>query len=112
MAGSETKIASNLARHTQWTGRSGRGYNLVSESLDHFAMGDGEVHVIAKGSHVLWVGSTDELVNDPMSRTRFRLALDCADRAFRLLTPSALADRLATIWDLEDAVPLFEAQAA
>ena len=112
MAGIESKYAFNASRRINWMGRSGRAYDLISESLDHFAMGDGEVHIIAKGSHVLWVGSTDELVTDPMSRTRFRLALDCADRAFRLLAPAALADRLATIWDLEGAAPLTEAQAA
>jgi hypothetical protein len=75
-------------------------------------MSDAELYLIAKGSHVLWVGSTDELVGDPMSRSRFRLALDCADRVFRLLSPGAAAERLSTIWDLEGAEPLTAAKAA
>ena len=68
-------------------------------------MAEAELYLIAKGSHVLWVGSTGELVGDPLSRSRFRLALDCADRVFRLLTPGAAAERLSTIWDLEGAEP-------
>lgn len=87
---------------SQWQGGSGRSYCLASESLDSFAMADNDLYVIAKGSHVLWVGSTDELVADPMSRSRFRLALDCATHVFSLPEP---ADRLAAIWDLEQASP-------
>ena len=85
---------------------------MVSENLDHFAMSDVELYVLAKGSHVLWVGSTGELVGDPMSRSRFRLAFDCADRVFRVLSPGAAAERLSTIWDLEGAAPLASARAA
>jgi hypothetical protein len=41
-----------------------------------------------------------------MSRTRFRLALDCADRAFRVRSSGAPDERLSTVWDLEGAAPL------
>jgi hypothetical protein len=101
-----------FGRMSNWLGRSGQAYNLVSESLDRFAMADADLYLIAKGSHVLWVGSTGELVGDPMSRSRFRLALDCADRVFRLLTPGTAAERLTTIWDLEGAAPAQGVQAA
>jgi len=101
-----------FGRLSNWLGRSGRSYDLVSESLERFAMADADLYLVAKGSHVLWVGSTGELVGDPMSRTRFRLALDCADRVFRVLTPGAAAERLTTIWDLEGAEPISGAQAA
>lgn len=100
-----------IGRPSHWQGRSGRAYDLIGENLDKFAMGEASLYVIAKGSHVLWVGSTDELVSDPMSRSRFRLALDCADRAFRLDTTSP-AERLTTIWDLEGAEPVAGQQAA
>ena len=113
MAGSENRIVPfGFGRQSHWQGRSGNAYHLVSENLDHFAMGDAELYLIAKGSHVLWVGSTGELVGDPLSRSRFRLALDCADRVFRLLSPGTAAERLSTIWDLEGAEPLSGAQAA
>ncbi|WP_375599194.1 hypothetical protein [Devosia sp. Naph2] len=96
---------------SQWAGLSGRAYALSSERLDSFAMSESHLYVIAKGGHVLWVGSTQELVADPMSRRRFRLALDCATHVFRLTAPE---DRLAAIWDLEQAFPQPEsvAQAA
>jgi hypothetical protein len=85
-----------------WQGRSGRDYGLEARSLEHFAMEEAELYLVAKGSHVLWVGSTQDLVADPMSRSRFRLALDCATHVFSLATPE---NRLATIWDLEEAAP-------
>ena len=105
-------VTHGFGRHSNWQGRSGQSYGLVSENLEHFAFGEADLFVLAKGSHVLWVGSSDELVADPMSRTRFRLALDCADRVFRVATPGVLAARLAIIWDLEGAEPLQGAQAA
>lgn len=113
MAGTENRIMTHaFGRQSNWQGRSGRAYGLISENLELFAMGDAELYLIAKGNHVLWVGSTGELVGDPISRSRFRLALDCADRVFRLLTPGAAAERLSTIWDLEGAEPMAGAQAA
>ena len=90
------------SRPVQWLGRSGRRYDLLAEDLERFAMGEADLYVIAKGGLPLWVGSTDELVADPMSRTRFRLALDCATEVLRLPAP---VDRLSAIWDLENAVP-------
>nr|WP_295889605.1 hypothetical protein [uncultured Devosia sp.] len=114
MAGnSESKVLIHgFGRLSSWLGRSGQSYGLVSENLERFAMTDADLYLIAKGNHVLWVGSTGELVGDPMSRSRFRLALDCADRVFRLHTPGAVAERLTTIWDLEGAEPAQGAQAA
>lgn len=113
MAGySENRVVIHgFGRSSNWLGRSGQAYGLISENLERFAMTDADLYLIAKGNHVLWVGSTGELIADPMSRTRFRLALDCADRVFRLLAPGA-ADRLTTIWDLEGAEPAQGAQAA
>lgn len=87
---------------THWQGQSGRLYALRPESLDSFAMAETDLYVIAKGSHILWVGSTQDLVAEPMSRTRFRLALDCATHVFALTAPE---NRHTTIWDLEQAVP-------
>jgi len=104
-------LVHGFGRHSNWQGRSGQTYGLLSENLEHFGMNDAHLFVLAKGSNVMWVGSTDELVADPMSRKRFRLALDCADRVFRVLTGGA-AERLSTIWDLEGAEPLQGAQAA
>ena len=104
-------LVHGFGRHSNWQGRSGQTYGLLSENLEHFGMGDAHLFVLAKGRNVMWVGSTAELVADPMSRKRFRLALDCADRVFRVLT-AGTAERLSTIWDLEGAEPLQGAQAA
>tara|TARA_R110002020_G_scaffold6143_15_gene25733 strand:+ start:2107 stop:2448 length:342 start_codon:yes stop_codon:yes gene_type:complete len=113
MVGNYSKVVMHsFGRHTPWQGRSGRAYQLTSEPLEHFALDDTDLHLLAKGSHVLWVGATADLVSDPLSRTRFRLALTCADRVFRVLAQDAPTERLATIFDLEGAEPLAPAQAA
>lgn len=101
-----------FGRTASWLGRSGRAYGVVAESLEHFAMDAADLYLIAKGSHVLWVGSTIDLVGDPLSRSRFRLALDCADRVFRVTSPASEGERLSTIWDLEGAEPVPDAVAA
>ena len=113
MVGNFSKVVMhNFGRHSPWQGRSGRDYALISEPLEHFTLGETDLHLLAKGSHVLWVGATADLVSDPLSRTRFRLALTCADRVFRVLTPDSQAERLATIYDLEGATPRPTARAA
>ena len=113
MAGNESRfIAHGFHRLSQWLGRSGRSYDLAGEHLDHFAMDEAALYVIVKGSHVLWVGSTGDLVSDPLSRSRFRLALDCATQVLRLVAPADMADRFSIIWDLEGAEPQLGAQAA
>jgi hypothetical protein len=109
----ETAIrALNGPRQNRWQGRSGHIYGLISENLSSFAMDEAALYVVAKGSHVLWVGSAADLVADPMSRNRFRLALDLGDRAFRLAATPPETERWATIWDLEGAEPRSEAVAA
>ena len=103
---------SGFALVVSWMGRSGRAYGLVGESLDRFSMTETDLYVIAKGGHALWVGSTVDLVGDPVSRSRFRLALDCADRVLGLVSPGAESERLSTIWDLEGAEPMQSLSAA
>lgn len=96
---------------SHWLGQSGRDYALRVENLGSFGMSETGLYLLVKGHNVLWVGSTQDLVADPMSRTRFRLALDCATNVFSL---DCQDDRLSTIWDLEQAMPAPEvlAQAA
>ena len=105
-------LSTPWSRTTLWQGRSGQVYELQIESLENFSVADDNLYLVAKGGHALWVGSTEELVGDPMSRTRFRLALDCADRVFRVRTASTANERLSTIWDLEGAAPLLTRSAA
>lgn len=89
-------------RFLDWQGRSGRHYALTAENLDSFVMREADLYLIVKGRNVLWVGSSAELVADPASRARFRLALGCATEVLCLAAPE---DRLAAIWDLEDSLP-------
>jgi len=95
-------LSGSHPRLSHWRGLSGRSYALRVESLDTFAMAESSLYVIAKGSNILWAGATQDLVADPVSRTRFRLALDCASHVFSLDPPE---DRLSVLWDIEQALP-------
>lgn len=102
---------SGFARTASWRGRSGRTYWLSPENLADFLL-DEALHVIAKGTNVLWVGSAEDVIADHASRSRFRLALGCADRAYRLESGDDAVERMTTIWDLESAEPIAERSAA
>ena len=99
-------------RAVNWRGRSGRCYALAPLRLSDFSVSDGELYLLALGSHVLWAGSAQDLIGDSTSRARFRLALDCADRAFQVGAGRDAVERLTTIWDLEGAEPIASVAAA
>ena len=93
-------------RQVNWRGRSGRFYPHVPLRLGDFSLREGELYLVALGNHVLWAGSADDIIKDSTSRARFRLALDCADRAFLVGASNDEVERLTTIWDLEGAEPV------
>jgi hypothetical protein len=99
-------FAQSASQSVNWQGRSGRFYALSSRPLADFALSNSELCLITDGRNVLWVGSASEVIGDQSSRARFRLALDCADRAFILPAPSDEVTRMTLIWDLEGAAPV------
>lgn len=102
-----------FARVSAWRGRSGRVYALTPEAVAEFFLSPEKLYLLARGSLALWVGGADDLVADSVSRARFRLALDCADRAYRLegVGGDDIA-RMTTIWDLEGGEPELSLSAA
>ncbi len=94
-----------VARPQSWRGRSGRIYALLPVRLQDFALAPDRLYLVALGAHVLWVGTADDLVQDAVSRARFRLALDCADRAYVLDAASDEVERMTVVWDLEGGNP-------
>jgi hypothetical protein len=93
------------AREVTWRGRSGSAYALRAERLETFVLSDDTLSLLAIGPHMLWAGSARDLVESPESRARFRLAMSCADRVYRLALPPADGDRMMLLWDLEGALP-------
>ncbi len=94
------------SRPVSWRGRSGRYYALSPERLDRFALSEGEIYLVALGNNVLWVGSARDVIDDHQSRSRFRLALDCADRVYRIDEDAEDGERMSMVWDLEGAEPV------
>lgn len=105
-------LARGQARPVNWRGRSGRFYALAPERIEDFSFRGDDLYLIALGHHVLWVGSAADLVGDPVSRARFRLAMDCADRVFHVETSADEIERLTVLWDLEGAEPSIGLSAA
>lgn len=95
-----------------WRGRSGRFYALAPLRVSDFRLVGDALYLVALGPMVLWVGSAADLVGDAESRSRFRLALDCADRAFRLGEPGDDVTRMTIVWDLEGGQPVLGLNAA
>ena len=95
-----------------WRGRSGRLYDMEPISLDRFILNTGELYLVALREIVLWVGSAEDLIADYQSRSRFRLAMDCADRVFRVDVTADEVERATIGWDLEGGEPQAELSAA
>jgi len=102
----------SFSRPVNWRGRSGRYYALTPERLDDFQLKNDELYLVARGNFVLWVGSSVDIISDPPSRSRFRLALATADRVFHVETSDDDVERMTIVWDLEDAVPVTGLSAA
>lgn len=101
-----TLLLHATAHPVNWRGRSGRFYALEQLRFDDFRFRADELYLIALGPHVLWAGGAADLIDDPVSRARFRLAMDCADRVFRVEASPDAIERLTIVWDLEGAEPI------
>ena len=99
-------------RQVNWRGRSGRFYALSPERLESFALSLDGLYMLALGTTPMWVGSADDVINDAQSRSRFRLALDCADRVFAVGAAADDLSRMTVVWDLEGAEPVTGLSAA
>jgi hypothetical protein len=94
------------ARQVNWRGRSGRFYALTPERLDSFALTTTGLYLLARGGVPMWVGSAHDVIHDAQSRSRFRLALEAADRAFLVDVEDDDLTRMTVVWDLEGAEPV------
>jgi hypothetical protein len=95
-----------FSRPVNWRGRSGRFYALTPERLDTFTLRNNDLYLIARGTLVLWAGSSEDVIGDAQSRSRFRLALTCADRVYHVEAGDDDVERMTIVWDLEGAVPV------
>lgn len=102
----------SFSRPVNWRGRSGRYYALRPVRLEDFILEGNELYLIARGSLVLWAGSSEDVIGDAQSRSRFRLALTCADRAFHVDAGVDEVERMTIVWDLEGALPVAGLSAA
>lgn len=94
------------AQATNWRGRSGRFYGLEPLAMADFSLDGPGVFLLARGSHVLWVGTAAEVIGDATRRAHFRLALREAQTVFRIDAPDSEIGRMTLAWDLEGAEPV------
>jgi hypothetical protein len=102
----------NVHQPLSWRGRSGRLYGMEPISFERFILNSGELYLVALREIVLWIGSAEDLISDYQSRSRFRLAMDCADRVFRVDVTTDVVERATVVWDLEGGEPLAELSAS
>lgn len=105
VSGSQATGSEAAPRPTSWRGPSGRAYPVQPERLDTFVLEDDAAHLLALGPHMLWAGTARDLIDSADSRARFRLAMTCADRVYRIAMPVADGDQMMLLWDLEGALP-------
>lgn len=101
-----------LPRQVNWRGRSGRFYALTPERLETFMLATQSLYLLARGTLPMWVGSAHDVIHDAESRSRFRLALATADRAFQVEAEGDQLSRATVVWDLEGAEPVTGLSAA
>ena len=91
------------ARAINWRGHSGHNYSLSEESLENFYLEGDDLYVLASGENACWVGTANDIIENAVSRARFRNALKASSSVFRL-NSGALDDlkRITTAWDLEN----------
>ena len=101
-----------LPRQVNWRGRSGRFYALTPKRLEKFVLATQSLYLLARGTLPMWVGSAHDVIHDAESRSRFRLALATADRAFQVEAEGDELSRATVVWDLEGAEPVTGLSAA
>jgi hypothetical protein len=105
-------VAQASPRQVNWRGRSGRFYALSPERLDSFVLSTTGLYLLARGGVPMWVGTAHDVIHDAPSRSRFRLALEAADRAFLVEVDGDDLTRMTIVWDLEGAEPVTGLSAA
>ncbi len=91
----------NRMRSASWLGGSGRAYDAVPESLEAFRFDDSSIYILVNRNAPGWVGSARDLIEDQVSRARFKLAMQSASNVLRLQGPSDDVERMVLKFDLE-----------
>jgi len=99
---SETiNVTKKLPRPVNWLGRSGRSYALVPEQIEDFVLEGRDLYVIAEGEKLRWIGTAGDLIQDQVSRARFREAVKVASSVLRLSNAGNDVERMTAVWDIE-----------
>ncbi len=84
-----------------WQGYSGRNYPLSKERLEDFVLLEQNIYIIVAKELTCWVGTANDLVNNELSRSRFREAIKIADCVFCFKDNSDEMSRMNIAWDIE-----------
>lgn len=96
-----TRITNRHMSPASWQGGSGRAYDAEPESLDAFRFDETSIYILVHCNAPGWVGSGRDLIEDQVSRARFKLAMRSASEVLRLNGPSDDVERLVLKFDLE-----------
>ncbi len=95
-----------------WQGGSGNTYLVKPVSVEHFILSDSHIYLLVNAGRAIWVGTARNLIDDQISRSRFRRAIAKATSAFEFAMPCDEHQRLLLLADLETGHPMQQLSAA
>lgn len=95
-----------------WQGGSGRAYATVGEAVDQFVLDDAGIYILVVAGRAAWVGTAQNLIEDHVSRTKFRTSILNASIALRVSNPADETERMCLTFDLETGHQIAELTAA
>ncbi len=84
-----------------WLGGAGSRYLSTQLMVDDFVLADGSIYILLKCESALWVGTARDLIDDQVSRSRFRSAIAHASDVLQLPAPDNELERMWLIADLQ-----------
>lgn len=83
-----------------WKGRSGKRYHLANVDM-RARMQPGHLYALAGDGVILWAGTAQDLLADPVSRARFRREQTASTAMLSMPADGDLLDIMTIAWDLE-----------
>lgn len=94
-----------------WQGRSGKRYDLSRVDI-RAPMQAGALYALATDGIIVWAGTAQDLLIDPVSRDRFRREQTAASLMLSMPADGDPLDIMTIAWDLEGSHPASDRHAA
>lgn len=83
-----------------WRTGTGQQIEIHPENLAEYTLQDGRLYVLVCAGQALWVGSAVDLIEDQVSRERFKYAVKSANAVFSIASPLDDTEKLCLMHDV------------